>query len=77
MHLFEVAIRKFVVRLRLLIVRGVDAQMPLSISLEAVFLNEVILLFGRRLMFAPVIALIENDVRFRDQLPGMFVAASV
>src|SRR2546423_1942787 len=77
MHLFKVAIRKFIPPLIVLVFLIVDSQIPLSILAKPMLRNELILLLCRRLVLAPHIPLIKDIVSFLYQLLCMFKCSSV
>jgi hypothetical protein len=56
-RVLEVAVGEAVARLRLLATFFVDAEMPFRVLAPAVFLDEPVLVFGRRLVLAPVVAI--------------------
>ena len=58
MNVFEVAIGKFVTALVVLGLVFIDAEKPLLIFGDAVFLDEFIFLLGRGLVLAPRISFI-------------------
>src|SRR6202047_4146690 len=77
MDVFEISIGKLVMSLGILGVFVVDPQMPLAVFGEAMALDELILLLRRRLMLAPVIALVVYEFSIADELFGVLKCASV
>ena len=67
-HVLEVAVGELVVPLRVLGRLVVDAEMPLAVLAVAVLFDEPVLLRGRRLVLAPIVAFVEDHVPFPDQL---------
>jgi hypothetical protein len=64
--LLEVAVRELVMALRLLALLVVDAEVPLRVLAPAVLLDELVLLRGGRLVLAPVVALVQDDLALRS-----------
>src|SRR4051794_8709670 len=64
----EVPIRELVVLLCLVARLVVDAEVPLRVLAPSVLREELVLLRGRRLVLAPVVTLVEDDLALRGQL---------
>ena len=71
MYVLEITVREPVPALRVLVLALVDAEIPSAILLETVEPNEFVLRRRGRLMLAPCIPLVEDDVSFADQLLRM------
>jgi len=67
-NLLEVAVRELVARLRLLVGVVVDAEVPATVLGSAVLLDELVLLRRRRLMLAPIVAVVAHGLAVIDEL---------
>jgi hypothetical protein len=76
-HLLEVAVGDLVVALGVHVELVVDAEVPPSVGAHAVFLDEAVLLPGRRPVLAPLVPVVEDDLPFLDQGPPMVIAPLV
>jgi hypothetical protein len=76
-HLLEVAVGDLVVALGVRVELVVDAEVPPSVGAHAVFLDEAVLLPGRRPVLAALVPVVEDDLPFLDQGPPMVIAPLV
>src|SRR5258706_429940 len=77
MGLLEVAVGELVMRLGIGILVDVDAEIPPRVLLETVLLDEAVLVLGRRLMFAPVVSVVEDELPVVDQSLGVIERRTV
>src|SRR5215216_6254564 len=68
MDLLEVAVRELVVPLGVVVHRVVDPEVPQAVVLPAVLVEVLVLLVGGRLVLAPVVALVGDELTVADQL---------
>jgi hypothetical protein len=71
MDLGQVAVRKYIPRLRVLLMRVIDAQMPTCVRTIPVRVDELIFLLGRRLMLRPRASVVTNAFPTFDQAHGL------
>jgi len=77
MDVAEIAVGEFVAALDVRRLLLVDAEMPARIFGHAVLGDEAVLLLRRRLMLAPVVALVKHRLALADQLLRMREGALV
>jgi hypothetical protein len=75
--LAEILIGKFVMSLGLLRLFVVDSQIPPAVFGKALEANEFIFLLGNRPVFASSISLVQYNVSFFDNLPGMLECPAI
>ena len=75
--LAEIPIGKFVVSLGLLGFIVIDSQIPPAVFGKAVEANEFIFLLGNRPVFASSISLVQYNLSFVDNLPGMLECPAI
>jgi hypothetical protein len=71
-HVLEVAVRELVPRLRVLCLLVVDAEVPPDVLVEPMLGQEGVLLASRGLVFAPLVALVDDDLARLDEPLGEF-----
>ena len=76
-HTFEVPVGECVAFFCVLGLLVVDTQIPLRVCAEPLVFDERVFLLCRRLMLAPLVALIQRNTPFLDQLLRMLERALV
>src|SRR3954454_6291684 len=77
MYGFEVAVGELVAPLRVAAALVVDTEMPAPVRLPAVLLDECVLVLRRRLMLAPAIAGVEDNLALLDKSLCVGISRSV
>jgi hypothetical protein len=67
MHLYEVAVGKFISAFSVFILLVVNPQVPLAILIKSVLTDEIALLLSGRLIFAPGISFVGDEFPLVDQ----------